>query len=56
MIVVVVIVFIVVVMMVVVHFVARFEVGFGADTLAQQHVDGQRAHGGLDDLHAWPGL
>ena len=49
-IVVVVIVFIVVVVMVV-NLVPRIEIGFGADALAEEHVDGQRAHGGMDHLH-----
>ncbi len=47
-----VVVMIMIVVVVVMHLAARLQIGFGADALAQQHIDRQRAHGGFDHLHA----
>ncbi len=47
---------ILVVMMVVMHLVTGVHVALCADTLAEQNINGQRAHGGFDHLYTVAGL
>ena len=50
--VVIVIILVIIMVMMVMDFVARFQITLGPDPLTQQHIDGQCAHAGFDDLHA----